>query len=169
VISGMPDVDRICTSHIERQNHALRMHCRRLTRLTNAFSKKLGDFMAAVALNFCHYNFVKAHGAIRMAPAQAAVVESSAWTVAEMLEGWGEQARNEQKTEKNLLLAAIALFSCILLNVVLNIRMLIGFSSSNAASETLMIDNRPMLAELVITAIIFGIMFLIFKTQKKNL
>jgi hypothetical protein len=104
-----------------------------------------------------------------MAPAQAAVVESSAWTVAEMLEGWGEQARNEQKTEKNLLLAAIALFSCILLNVVLNIRMLIGFSSSNAASETLMIDNRPMLAELVITAIIFGIMFLIFKTQKKNL
>jgi hypothetical protein len=47
--------------------------------------------------------------------------------------------------------------------------MLIGFSSSNAASETLMIDNRPMLAELVITAIIFGIMFLIFKTPKKNL
>jgi IS1 family transposase len=90
VISGMPDMARITTSHIEKQNHTLRMHCRRLTRLTNAFSKKFENFHAAVALNFAYYNFCKTHGAIRMTPAQAAGVESSAWTVAELLERCGE-------------------------------------------------------------------------------
>jgi len=47
------------------------MHCRRLTRLTNAFSKKLDNFKVAVALNFAYYNFVKAHGALKMTPAMA--------------------------------------------------------------------------------------------------
>jgi IS1 family transposase len=90
IVSGMPDVDRISTSHVEKQNHTLRMHCRRLTRLTNAFSKKFENFQAAVSLNFAYYNFVKSHGAIRMTPAQAAGVESSAWTVAELVERCGE-------------------------------------------------------------------------------
>lgn len=90
IVNGMPDVDRISTSHVEKQNHTLRMHCRRLTRLTNAFSKKVENFEAAVALNFAYYNFVKTHGAIRMTPAQAAGVESSAWTVAELVERCGE-------------------------------------------------------------------------------
>jgi IS1 family transposase len=90
IVSGMPDVNRISTSHIEKQNHTLRMHCRRLTRLTNAFSKKFENFEAAVALNFAYYNFVKTHGAIRMTPAQAAGVENSAWTVAELVERCGE-------------------------------------------------------------------------------
>jgi IS1 family transposase len=90
IITGMPDVNRICTSHVEKQNHTLRMHCRRLTRLTNAFSKKFENFQAAVALNFCYYNFVKTHGAIRMTPAQAAGVENSAWTVTELVERCGE-------------------------------------------------------------------------------
>jgi IS1 family transposase len=90
VIAGMPDVSRICTSHIEKQNHTLRMHCRRLTRLTNAFSKKLENFEAAVALNFAYYNFCKTHKTLRMTPAQAAGVENSAWTVAELIEHCGE-------------------------------------------------------------------------------
>jgi IS1 family transposase len=90
IVSGMPDINRISTSHVEKQNHTLRMHCRRLTRLTNAFSKKFENFEAAVALNFAYYNFVKTHGAIRMTPAQAAGVESSAWTVAELIERCGE-------------------------------------------------------------------------------
>jgi IS1 family transposase len=90
VVNGMPDVSRITTSHVEKQNHTLRMHNRRLTRLTNAFSKKFENFEAAVALNFVYYNFCKTHGAIRMTPCQAAGIESSAWTVAELLERCGE-------------------------------------------------------------------------------
>ena len=86
----MPDVSRISTSHVEKQNHTLRMRCRRLARLTNAFSKKFENFQAAVALNFAYYNFVETHGAIRMTPAQAAGVETSAWTVAELVKRCGE-------------------------------------------------------------------------------
>ncbi len=90
VLSGMPDISRVSTSHIEKQNHTLRMHCRRLTRLTNAFSKKFENFEAAVALNFAYYNFCKTHKSIRMTPAQAAGVEQSAWTVAELVQRCGE-------------------------------------------------------------------------------
>ena len=89
-VSGSPDMALITTSHIEKQNHTLRMHCRRLTRLTNAFSKKLENFEAAVALNFAYYNFVKTHKAIRMTPAMAAGIEKSHWTVAELVERCGE-------------------------------------------------------------------------------
>jgi IS1 family transposase len=90
VITGMPVVNRITTSHIESQNLTLRMHCRRLTRLTNAFSKKVENFAAAVALNFAYYNFCKIHSALRMTPAMAANVEKSQWTVAELVERCGE-------------------------------------------------------------------------------
>jgi len=89
-VSGTPNMALITTSHIEKQNHTLRMHCRRLTRLTNAFSKKLENFEAAVALNFAYYNFVKTHKAIRMTPAMAAGIENSHWTVAELVERCGE-------------------------------------------------------------------------------
>jgi IS1 family transposase len=90
VITGMPDIRRITTSHVEKQNHTLRMHCRRLTRLTNAFSKKFENFEAAVALNFAYYNFVKTHGAIRMTPAMAAGIEKSHWTVEQLVKICGE-------------------------------------------------------------------------------
>lgn len=90
VIQGMPDINRVTTSHIEKQNHTLRMHCRRLTRLTNAFSKKFENFEAAVALNFAYYNFCKTHGALKMTPAMAAGVESSFWTVEELVKRCGE-------------------------------------------------------------------------------
>jgi len=90
IVSGMPDVNRITTSHVDSQNLTLRMHCRRLTRLTNAYSKKFENFQAAVALNFAYYNFCKTHNSLRMTPAQAAGVENSAWTVAELIERCGE-------------------------------------------------------------------------------
>jgi IS1 family transposase len=88
-IIGNPIKELVSTSHIESQNLTLRMHCRRLTRLTNAFSKRLPNFEAAVALNFAYYNFCKRHIAIRMTPAMAAGVESSIWTVAELVERCG--------------------------------------------------------------------------------
>jgi IS1 family transposase len=86
VIIGSPVQADICTSHVEKQNHTLRMHCRRLTRLTNAFSKKLENFKAAIGLNFAYYNFVKTHGAIRCTPAMAAGVMPSAMTVRDLVE-----------------------------------------------------------------------------------
>jgi IS1 family transposase len=89
-VTGSPIVELISTSHVEKQNHTLRMHCRRLSRLTNAFSKKIENFKAAVALNYGYYNFVKTHTTIRCTPAMEAGVTNSPWTVAnlvEMIEG----------------------------------------------------------------------------------
>ena len=85
-MQGNPDPALISTSYVEKQNHTLRMHCRRLSRLTNAFSKKLENFKAAVALHYAYYNFVKFNSAIRCTPAMEAGVEKSAWTVADLVE-----------------------------------------------------------------------------------
>ena len=84
-VQGNPQIDLISTSHVEKQNHTLRMHCRRLSRLTNAFSKKLENFKAAVALHYAYYNFVKIHTAIRCTPAMEAGVATSAWTVQDLV------------------------------------------------------------------------------------
>jgi IS1 family transposase len=84
-VAGNPVVDLISTSHVEKQNHTLRMHCRRLTRLTNAFSKKLENFKAAVALHYAYYNFVKSNIAIRCTPAMAAGVTNTFWTVRDLV------------------------------------------------------------------------------------
>lgn len=89
-VLGEPDAGLISTSYIEKQNHTLRMHCRRMSRLTNAFSKKMENFKAAVALHYGYYNFVKMHKTIRCTPAMAAGVVNSPWTVGnlvEMIEG----------------------------------------------------------------------------------
>jgi IS1 family transposase len=89
-VLGSPDADLISTSYVEKQNHTLRMHCRRMSRLTNAFSKKFENFRAAVALHYGYYNFVKMHKSIRCTPAMAAGVVNSPWTVGnlvEMIEG----------------------------------------------------------------------------------
>ena len=84
-MKGNPVVDLISTSYVEKQNHTLRMHCRRLSRLTNAFSKKLENFRAAVALHYAYYNFVKVHSAIRCTPAMQAGVTDTAWTVGDLV------------------------------------------------------------------------------------
>ena len=85
-IMGRPDMDLVSTSHIERLNGTTRLHMRRLTRLTYAFSKKIENFEAAVALHFAYYNFVKTHGALRCTPAMAAGVERSFLTVGDLVE-----------------------------------------------------------------------------------
>jgi IS1 family transposase/uncharacterized protein YerC len=90
VVTGTPDISRVSTSHVEKQNHTLRMHCRRLTRLTNAFSKKFENFQAAVALNFAYYNFCKTHNTLRMTPAMAAGIANTHWTVEELIKRCGE-------------------------------------------------------------------------------
>ena len=86
VVMGQPDMDLISTSHIERLNGTTRLHMRRLTRLTYAFSKKLVNFEAAFALHFAYYNFVRSHGSLKMTPAMAAGIEKNFWSVGDLVE-----------------------------------------------------------------------------------
>lgn len=86
VVCGRPDFDLISTSYIERLNATTRLHMRRLTRLTLAFSKKRENFEAAVGLHFAYYNFVKRHNTLRCTPAMAAGVTESFWSVGELIE-----------------------------------------------------------------------------------
>jgi len=85
-VMGQPDPDRICTSHIERQNLSIRMGTRRFTRLTNAFSKKWENHWAAVACWFAFYNFCRVHKSLRVTPAMAAGIADHVWSVRELLE-----------------------------------------------------------------------------------
>ena len=85
VIHGNPDEARICTSHVERQNLTMRMEMRRLTRLTNGFSKKWDNLRAAVALHFAHYNLCRMHRSIRMTPAMKAGITRAPWSLAQLV------------------------------------------------------------------------------------
>lgn len=85
IVSGDPDKKRICTSILERQNLTMRMHMRRLTRLTNAFSKKLDNHKAAIALHFAYYNFCKIHGSLRVTPAMESGITDHVWSLRELL------------------------------------------------------------------------------------
>ena len=78
---GHPRMRYISTSHVERNNLTMRMQMRRFTRLTNAFSKKLANLKAAVALHFAWYNFVRIHRSLGMTPAMAANVTGELWTI----------------------------------------------------------------------------------------
>ncbi len=85
-VAGNPDMDEVSTSYIERLNATTRLHMRRLTRLTLAFSKKFENFEAAVGLHFAYYNLVKRHNSLRMTPAMAAGIERDFWSVGDLVE-----------------------------------------------------------------------------------
>jgi transposase-like protein/IS1 family transposase len=85
-VIGQPDSDRICTSHIERQNLSIRVGTRRFTRLTNAFSKKWENHWAALACWFAFYNFCRRHRTLRVTPAMEAGIADHVWSVRELLE-----------------------------------------------------------------------------------
>jgi len=84
-VSGDPDGCKISTSHVERANLTMRMHTRRLTRLTNAFSKKLVNLEAAIAIFMAYYNFCRVHQTLRVTPAMEAGLTNHAWTLHELL------------------------------------------------------------------------------------
>ena len=89
VIQGKPDMSKVSTSYIERQNLTMRMSMRRFTRLTNAFSKKLENHMYALALYFFHYNFIRTHKSLAnpypKTPAMAAGVTNRIWSFEDVI------------------------------------------------------------------------------------
>jgi hypothetical protein len=96
-VIGNPDKAEVSTSYSERQNLSMRMGSRRLTRLTNAFSKKFENHVHAMALYFMHYNFVRIHTTLRVTPAMAAGVTDKLWDfmdVVKVVEEW--ESRQKQ-------------------------------------------------------------------------
>lgn len=85
VIHGRPDMKKATTSHIERQNLNVRMGMRRMTRLTNAFSKKWINLHWSYAINFAYHNFVRIHSALRITPAMEAGITDHVWTLEELI------------------------------------------------------------------------------------
>ncbi len=91
VIQGDPDPCHVSTSYVERQNLTMRMSMRRFTRLTNAFSKKLENHTAAIALHFAYYNFCRPHRSLRterdnrVTPAMAAGVARRPMSIEELV------------------------------------------------------------------------------------
>ena len=80
-VEGDPDRKHVSTSYVERQNLTMRMHMRRFTRLTNAFSKKFESHAHMVALYTVWYNFVRVHKTLRMSPAMAAGISDRLWSM----------------------------------------------------------------------------------------
>jgi IS1 family transposase len=85
VICGDPDPKHVPTSYVERQNLTMRMSMRRFTRLTNAFSKKLENHAAMVALYFMYYNFGRVHQTLRVTPAMEAGIADHVWSIQEIV------------------------------------------------------------------------------------
>ncbi|MGD0046715.1 MAG: IS1 family transposase [Bryobacteraceae bacterium] len=84
-VMGNPDPAKICTSHVERQNLTIRMSMRRLTRLTNAFSKKWENLWAAYCVHFAYYNFCRIHKTLRVTPAMEAKITDHVWELGELM------------------------------------------------------------------------------------
>jgi IS1 family transposase len=85
VVDGDPDPKHISTSFVERQNLTMRMQMRRYTRLTNAFSKKIENHVAMVALHIMHYNFCRIHQTLRVTPAMEAGISRDVWSIEEII------------------------------------------------------------------------------------
>jgi IS1 family transposase len=99
-VTGDPDPKHISTSYAERQNLTMRMHMRRFTRLTNAFSKKVENHACAVALHSMYYNFVRLHQTLKVSPAMAAGVTDRLWEmvdVVDVLDAFEAKRKRESK------------------------------------------------------------------------
>jgi IS1 family transposase len=82
---GNPKEEHISTSFVERQNLTMRMSIRRFTRLTNAFSRKIENHVASLAIHYMHYNFVRIHQTLRVTPAMAAGVTDRLWSIQDLV------------------------------------------------------------------------------------
>jgi IS1 family transposase len=84
-MTGEPDMKHVSTSYVERANLTMRMSMRRFTRLTNAFSKKMENHTAAIALHFMNYNFCRIHQTLRVTPAMAAGIVDRVWEIEDLI------------------------------------------------------------------------------------
>lgn len=105
IIEGRPDEKFISTSYVERQNLTMRMHMRRFTRLTNAFSKKIENHCYAIALHFVYYNFAKIHKSLRVTPAMQAGLTKRVMSLEDIInlvpEPTAQKRGSYKKKEKN--------------------------------------------------------------------
>jgi len=84
-VLGDPDMKHVSTSYVERQNLTMRMQMRRFTRLANAFSKKIENHIAMLAVHYMHYNFVRIHQTVRVTPAMAARITTRLWSIEDLV------------------------------------------------------------------------------------
>lgn len=84
-VMGDPNPKFVSTSYVERQNLTMRMHMRRFTRLTNAFSKKIENHCYAIALHFVYYNFAKIHKSLSVTPAMQAGLMKKPMTIEDIV------------------------------------------------------------------------------------
>ena len=107
VVSGNPDPKHVSTSYVERQNLTMRMHMRRFTRLTNAFSKKVDNHRHSVALHYMFYNFCLVHQTLRVTPAMQAGIADHVWDVEELCALLPKPVVAVSTIEKQLVLKAL--------------------------------------------------------------
>jgi IS1 family transposase len=107
VVSGNPDPKHVSTSFVERQNLSMRMSIRRFTRLTNAFSKKIENHAAAVALWFMYYNFCRIHSSLRVTPAMEAGICNHVWSIEELCDLLPGNRTIGSHIDKGLILKAL--------------------------------------------------------------
>jgi len=107
VVSGAPDPKHVSTSYVERQNLTMRMHMRRFTRLTNAFSKKVENHAHAVALHYMYYNFCRVHQTLRVTPAMEAGISDHVWSLEELVALLPKPVVRASTIERDLLAKAL--------------------------------------------------------------
>jgi len=107
VVSGDPDPKHVSTSYVERQNLTMRMHMRRFTRLTNAFSKKVENHAHAVALHYMYYNFCRVHQTLRVTPAMEAGVSDHVWSLEQLVALLPKPVVRASTIERDLLVKAL--------------------------------------------------------------
>ena len=84
-VCGEPEARHVSTSYVERQNLTMRMSMRRMTRLTNAFSKKAENLQHSISLHFMHYNFCRVHQTLRVTPAMETGLSDHVWEIEELV------------------------------------------------------------------------------------
>jgi IS1 family transposase len=96
-VNGIRDLSTICTSHVERNNGTIRQWCKRFTRLTYAFSKKLENLAAAIAIHVAVYNFCRIHRTLSCTPAMAAGVIGELWSMDDLFDAVNQHVERKRK------------------------------------------------------------------------